>query len=261
MKKDYGVLTPAKTEKKNTVWDEMFNLLKEYSHQHGELPSLNTVYSYKVIGQWVANQRRLYKDGHLSQAKVQKLLTIDKAILETKDTKWDENCNELKRYVEDTGRLPFFQKKEIEFYFEALKAVVGISTQIELSTFFNVPQSAVSGWIKRDSVKTLRDYIIKKGLDIKTIEEKIEALKISSLSTKYQLNPSLFSEIFQSVFDKNKDVILNILLDSLPLVHPPLDEPVVDVSSQLLKDFDTLVSQIVSPKIRKERLSLLQNTH
>lgn len=70
----------------------------------------------------------------------------------------------------------FSKKNEVEIYLNVFSLTTGMSTQTELAKYFGVAQSAIAGWIKRNSIATLRKYMQKHDLDIKDIDRRVSLL-------------------------------------------------------------------------------------
>ena len=96
-------------------WEFMYGKLQNYIKKNGHagVPS-----KYKdgviTLGRWTSRQRQFFKDGTLSQERINKLnLFKDKGwVWDIDDEKWDNKYKQLQNYIkkEDNARVPFFDK-------------------------------------------------------------------------------------------------------------------------------------------------------
>ena len=65
-------------------------------------------YKGKFLGSWCEDQRKLYKQGKLSEEQIHKLQALD-FVFDTAFYNWNQRFKEYKKYIEETGIL--FPKK------------------------------------------------------------------------------------------------------------------------------------------------------
>ena len=92
------------------IWLENYNKLKKYLEEHnGKYPSKNsTDPEIKSLAIWVQNQRKLYRNGKLSQKRIDSLNKIN-FVFEPldADAQWLANYTKLKKYLkEHNGEYP-----------------------------------------------------------------------------------------------------------------------------------------------------------
>lgn len=91
-------------------WTKMYDLVKEYKHKFGKLPTTNTIYKNEKIGCWLNNQKQLYKNGKLSREKIEALMNLSPSFFDTKNEKQERQWNEMYRtfseFYQMNDRLP-----------------------------------------------------------------------------------------------------------------------------------------------------------
>ena len=124
-----GILSQDKIEKLESIgmewqiilspdeqWKKMYELAKEYYETHGDLLIPNDFKTINGIdkdekgnglGQWIAHQRMNYKQGNLSQDKIEKLESIgmEWQIILSPDEQWKKMYELAKEYYETHGNL------------------------------------------------------------------------------------------------------------------------------------------------------------
>jgi hypothetical protein len=96
-------------------WDNFYKELRLFKARTGNcnVPSKNM--KYLKLGPWVAKQRRLYKDGKLSDKRIAKLNNIgfEWILAEAPEKSWNERFNQLAEYREEFGhcKVPLKQNK------------------------------------------------------------------------------------------------------------------------------------------------------
>ncbi len=94
-------------EKQEEVWGEMFEVLKEYKEEYGNCNVPLEWPKNKQLGRWVNAQRTRYKDGALSEDRIERLEDIGfewKRILYTRSkSSWEEVFTMLKEYKDKHG--------------------------------------------------------------------------------------------------------------------------------------------------------------
>ncbi|MGL5715781.1 MAG: helicase associated domain-containing protein [Paraclostridium sp.] len=90
-------------------WGRGYSELKKYIEQEGKLPSTTTVtYTGYALGSWISRQKSDYKKGKLELNKKKRLEAIPGWCWDTQEEKWERGYSELKKYVEQEGKLPLF---------------------------------------------------------------------------------------------------------------------------------------------------------
>jgi len=112
--------------KLTTSWDTMYEELKEFKkiHEHLEVPKRLDVESH--LGYWVQTQRQMFKQGRLSQQRIDKLNEIE-FVWDTLEAKWQKNFLELEIYIKKNEKISFTKKFEKEsslpqWYHDQLKS-------------------------------------------------------------------------------------------------------------------------------------------
>ncbi|MCL1034663.1 Helicase associated domain protein [Elizabethkingia anophelis] len=83
------------------TWDERFEEFKEFIATNGRLPFQSESY-------WLTKQKESFKKGKLSQERIELLLQINENIFESKTKTWNERYEEIEKFIEANGRLPFY---------------------------------------------------------------------------------------------------------------------------------------------------------
>jgi len=96
------------------LWNNNFNLLKQYVEEEEKLPLASTVFHNVSIGNWCSYQKYNYKKNILDKNLISMLESIngwvwDQSCIEEK--KWTKNFNLLKQYIEIKNKLPVSHTK------------------------------------------------------------------------------------------------------------------------------------------------------
>ena len=84
----------------DAIWEENYELLKEYVNLKKIIPKQACIYKEKNIGGWVDRQRFLYRNKKLNKKRIKKLESISNWFWEFAiDKKWNKNFELLKEYV------------------------------------------------------------------------------------------------------------------------------------------------------------------
>ncbi|WP_080121412.1 DEAD/DEAH box helicase [Chlamydia suis] len=88
-------------------WEENFLELQRFREEHGHCKVSTRYPQNPFLGIWVSNQRRDFKDGKISEDKIERLEELGFVWDVTEDA-WEENFLELKRFQEEHGhcRVP-----------------------------------------------------------------------------------------------------------------------------------------------------------
>lgn len=91
-------------DRNNRKWNDMFRELTEY---HKDNNNFNIPVSYKTkngacLDTWVERQRILYRDGKLSDARIEKLKSIN-FVFDATSSRWEEKYLLLKKYYDEHG--------------------------------------------------------------------------------------------------------------------------------------------------------------
>ena len=155
---------------------------------------------------------------------------------------------------------------EAEHYIAAIKYQTKLETQVELANFFGVAQSAIAGWIKRNSVRTIKKYIELKNLDLNEIEKSVKKYKDQELGIQLSLldyaQKKRFEDLEKEVpssqhnFSINFQVGFYTAIDELRIVIFDAVEKFIDRDNnedlaQLVEDFDALCNYVITPKAAK----------
>ena len=90
----------------DSIWDDKFELLKEFISEHGRFPKRDEIYKDTKIGQWCYFQRQYYKNGKLCEDKINKLQSIEFKFNNQNDSIWDDKFELLKEFISEHGRFP-----------------------------------------------------------------------------------------------------------------------------------------------------------
>lgn len=98
-------------EKDELCWDDKFELLKECYDSTNKVSNLpkakNGIYKGVNIRTWLVYNRKLFKEGKLSEDRIAKLISVDDRILmDSLDRRWDIGYNKLKEYYDKFGTKP-----------------------------------------------------------------------------------------------------------------------------------------------------------
>jgi len=88
----------------NKIWEDTFELLSEYYHMHNRFPEKGEVYKENILGNWVIQQRRFYKQGNLSFDKENKLNSIG-FIWDMHQDRREEIANRILAFKQQYGHL------------------------------------------------------------------------------------------------------------------------------------------------------------
>ncbi|MCT4237826.1 Helicase associated domain protein [Elizabethkingia anophelis] len=82
------------------TWEERFEELKEFIETNGRLPFYSEI-------NWLTKQKESFKKGKLTQQQIELLLQLDENIFDYRAKTWNERYEELEKFIEANGRLPF----------------------------------------------------------------------------------------------------------------------------------------------------------
>lgn len=155
---------------------------------------------------------------------------------------------------------------DAEHYIEAIKFHTKLETQVELAKFFGVAQSAIAGWIKRNSVRTIKKYIEDKKLDLDEIEKSVKKYKDLDLDISLSILDQAQKERFENLekdptppqhnFSINFQVGFYTSIEDLKMVIFEAVENLIDHNDsdeikKLVEDFDALCNYVVTPAAAK----------
>ncbi|KHG32970.1 helix-turn-helix domain-containing protein [Sulfurospirillum sp. MES] len=155
---------------------------------------------------------------------------------------------------------------DAEHYIEAIKFHTGLETQVELANYFGVAQSAIAGWIKRNSVRTIKKYIELKKLDLNEIEESVKKYKDIDLDLQLTTLENAQKERFKNLekeipntqhnFSINFQVGFYTVIDELRITIFDAVEGFIDRDNdeevkKLFEDFNALCNYVVTPAAAK----------
>lgn len=104
------------------VWNEQFEVLREYVSEHGRRPAASEKYHGKSIGQWYIKQMKRLRNGEMDEEKSRKLMPFAlqsmNLIEENNRNIWERNFTLLQSFIEENHRFPFSKEKYqgIELY-------------------------------------------------------------------------------------------------------------------------------------------------
>lgn len=87
-------------------WEIKLKLLKDYITVHHIIPAVNTKYKEVRLGSWACTNRNFYRNGKLSQDKIDKLNGIPEWKWEYDNDFWTIRYNVIKEYVDLNKKLP-----------------------------------------------------------------------------------------------------------------------------------------------------------
>lgn len=105
-------------------WEFVFDILKEYKETYSKFPEYNEIYDGVLLGKWCSNQRRLFKNGKLSDEKISKLNEIN-FIWDLDEENWNFMFESLKNVVDKLGHFP----KKSEFPKDDNRLLNWVNTQ------------------------------------------------------------------------------------------------------------------------------------
>ena len=85
-------------------WNDKYELLKEFINKNNRLPKSAETYENEQIGYWIGTQKGLYRQGKLSEEKVQKLKCL--GIKFNSRLSWNDKYELLKEFINKNNRLP-----------------------------------------------------------------------------------------------------------------------------------------------------------
>lgn len=151
---------------------------------------------------------------------------------------------------------------EAEHYVEAIKYQTKLETQVELANFFGVAQSAIAGWIKRNSIRTIKKYIELKKLNLSEIEKTVKKYKDLNLDIQLSMLEEAQKERFKNLekevyspqhnFSINFQVGFYTVIDDLKTTIFDAVENFIDRDNdeevkKLIEDFNALCNYVVTP--------------
>lgn len=89
-------------DKRDIIWDNNFDLLKEYKDNYGKFPVYDEIYKGVKLGLWFHNQRKRVKSGYRKE----KLESIGYDFTNIKDKQWRYKYNKLAEYMKKRGNQP-----------------------------------------------------------------------------------------------------------------------------------------------------------
>lgn len=155
---------------------------------------------------------------------------------------------------------------EAEHYIEAIKYHLNLGTQVELANFFGIAQSAIAGWVKRNSVKTIKKYIELKKLNLVEIEKSVKRYKEQNLDIQLTILEDKQKERFKNLeretsshhhnFSVAFQVGFYTIIDDLRIIIMDAVENFIDNENEeeiekMFEDFDTLCNYVVTPAAAK----------
>jgi len=101
-------ITEEWNKDQNSVWNATCNLMKEFYIKNDRLPKCREEYQNVNIGKWLNWQKQAYKNGTLSEERINLLNDITEEWSEIKDINsvWNATCNLLKEFYIKNDRLP-----------------------------------------------------------------------------------------------------------------------------------------------------------
>ena len=98
----------------DTMWEEKFELLKEFKEKYGRYPTRSDDIKYPEnnnLGKWLIFQRVRYKDGKLLNDRKEKLESLGVVLTDALENQWEEKFELLKEYKEKHGKFPKYTEK------------------------------------------------------------------------------------------------------------------------------------------------------
>jgi superfamily II DNA or RNA helicase len=90
---------------KNKIWNNTFNILKEYIEKNNKFPVQTTKYKNTGIGSWINKQRS--KKDKLNQLQINKLESLDGWYWKLDlDKQWNDNYNLIIEYINKYNKIP-----------------------------------------------------------------------------------------------------------------------------------------------------------
>jgi len=92
-------------DKSEALWQEGYKHIREYSEREGhtEVPIKYVTNGGYMLGEWVANQRRLYKDNNLSPYRRIQLEQLKGWVWDKSEALWQEGYKHIREYSEREG--------------------------------------------------------------------------------------------------------------------------------------------------------------
>jgi superfamily II DNA or RNA helicase len=94
---------------KDARWEESFRQIEEFAALHGYFPGRGD-----PGGDWVVNQRALYRKGalSLSPARIRRLEELDGWVWHVSDAEWDNMYSQVAAFIKHHGRLPTLKSSD-----------------------------------------------------------------------------------------------------------------------------------------------------
>lgn len=148
-------------DRNNRKWNDMFRELTEYYKYNN---NFNIPVSYKTkngacLDTWVERQRILYRDGKLSDARIEKLKSIN-FVFDATSSRWEEKYLLLKKYYDEHGNT-------------------------DISDDLTVSSASIKTWISRQK---------KYAKEGRLSEEQIEKLKAIGLLSDISYHEHIWNE-------------------------------------------------------------------
>ena len=89
-------------------WNKKYEELKKFAEENGRFPTQN-----EPCGDWLIRQRKYYRKGKLSKERETKLNLLGNWFISRKEVdeqKWNENYEELMKFVEENKRFPKYKE-------------------------------------------------------------------------------------------------------------------------------------------------------
>lgn len=102
-----NIVWDADIQKKyDEIWEGYFHKIKAYFDQHGDITSIGNSAAEKdqKLNKWLQKQRRSYKDGKLSNEKIELLKSVG-IVWDTYTDAWETGFLHAKKYYETKGNL------------------------------------------------------------------------------------------------------------------------------------------------------------
>ena len=168
--KDYYELSDEIDSIDNSQWMKNYKLAKEYYEEHGDLEVKQSFQIKGVaLGRWINRQRQTYKQGKLSEDRIQLLRDIGMRFETNKnELEWMKNYKLAKEYYEEYGDL------EVKESFQTKEVALGrwIDTQ---------RQTYKQGKLSEDRIQLLRDI----GMRFEIKNNELEWMKNYELAKEY----------------------------------------------------------------------------
>ena len=110
---------------KEDPWETFFDIAKQYYKSEGHLRIPHRlVFGGKLVGNWICDQRRKYRNGQLSIEKAKRLESIGMDWLTSNERAWEDNFDEARKYFETHGsyKLLYREKKDCHHWIKNQRA-------------------------------------------------------------------------------------------------------------------------------------------